>query len=375
MNKSVFFFLLPLLAINSCKKDTRIKVINDDKDVVLELKPSYNNPRNSEGDFVTLKDGRLLFVYTHHTGSSWADDSAAYLAGRYSTDSGKTWHKEERVIVGQEGKMNVMSASLLRLKNGKIALFYMVKNSPVDCKPYMRISDDEGETWGTPINCITNRNGFFVVNNNRVIQLKNGRIILPVALHKEEDEPNRNYLIGKIFTYYSDDNGQTWKSGNMLQNPKNILIQEPGVIELNDGRLLMLLRTNQKRQFYTYSNDHGKSWGVMAPTTLKSPVSPASMARIPSTGDIMVVWNNNDDETPSTRSHRTPFNLAISKDEGKTWGNIKTIEDNKDGMYCYTAIHFIGDHVLLGHCAGLMSRTQGLCVTHITRLSTRWIYN
>ena len=50
---------------------------------VLRLPARANNPRNSEGDFITLKDGRILFVYTHFTGGA-ADHSSAYLAGRYS---------------------------------------------------------------------------------------------------------------------------------------------------------------------------------------------------------------------------------------------------------------------------------------------------
>ena len=32
------------------------------------LPPGPGNPRNSEGDFIELKDGRVLFVYTHFTG-------------------------------------------------------------------------------------------------------------------------------------------------------------------------------------------------------------------------------------------------------------------------------------------------------------------
>lgn len=37
---------------------------------VLQLNPGENNPRNSEGDFVRLKDGRIMFIYTHFTGKS-----------------------------------------------------------------------------------------------------------------------------------------------------------------------------------------------------------------------------------------------------------------------------------------------------------------
>ena len=64
----------------------------DAPEVALNLPPSKDNPRNSEGDFVTLKDGRILFIYTHFTGGG-RDDSSAYLASRVSKDGGKTWSK------------------------------------------------------------------------------------------------------------------------------------------------------------------------------------------------------------------------------------------------------------------------------------------
>src|SRR5687768_7695305 len=54
------------------------------------LPPGPGNPRNSEGAFITLKDGRLLFIYTHFTGGG-SDHAAAHLASRSSRDGGKTW--------------------------------------------------------------------------------------------------------------------------------------------------------------------------------------------------------------------------------------------------------------------------------------------
>src|SRR3954463_12726572 len=71
----------------------------------LTLAPKPGNPRNSEGDFVQLKDGRWLFVYTHFT--SGADDhSKAFLASRESTDGGKSWSAEDQVVVSGEGGFN-----------------------------------------------------------------------------------------------------------------------------------------------------------------------------------------------------------------------------------------------------------------------------
>lgn len=38
---------------------------------IYRIAPSPGNPRNSEGDFVTLKDNKLLFVYSRYTGHIW----------------------------------------------------------------------------------------------------------------------------------------------------------------------------------------------------------------------------------------------------------------------------------------------------------------
>ena len=142
----------------------------------LELPPGPDNPRNSEGAFVTLKDGRVLFVYSHYTAGHGGDHDPAFLAGRISADGGRTWTEKDQVIVENEGGMNVMSVSLLRLQSGEIALFYLLKNSTTDCRPVMRISKDEGKTWGEPVLCITDQVGYYVLNNDRAIQLKSGRL-------------------------------------------------------------------------------------------------------------------------------------------------------------------------------------------------------
>jgi len=37
----------------------------------FEIPHGEGNPRNSEGSFVTLKDGRILFAYTQYDGETW----------------------------------------------------------------------------------------------------------------------------------------------------------------------------------------------------------------------------------------------------------------------------------------------------------------
>jgi hypothetical protein len=102
-------------------------------------------------------------------------------------------------------------------------------------------------------------------------------------------------------------------------------------------------------------------------------MSPASIKRIPSTGDLLLVWNNSPG-SPVDTGKRTPLNTAVSKDEGKTWENIKTIEANPDGWYCYTAIEFVDDQVLLAHSADNLKTGNGLETLQITRFPVSWLY-
>lgn len=149
----------------------------------LELPPSPGNPRNSEGAFLKLRDGRIIYAYSRYCGDSKSDHAAAEIAARYSSDNGATWTKEDEILVKNEGGMNVMSVSLLRLQNGEIALFYLVKNSLSDCRPVMRRSSDEGKTWSESVSCIPDETGYFVLNNDRVIQLRDGRLLFAVSGH------------------------------------------------------------------------------------------------------------------------------------------------------------------------------------------------
>lgn len=343
----------------------------------LRLPPGPGNPRNSEGDFVRLRDGRLLFVYSHFTGGG-DDNATACLASRESRDGGVTWTTEDRVVVPNEGGMNVMSVSLLRLADGRLALFYCRKNSETDCRPVLRYSSDEAQTWSDATVCIPDDQvGYYVLNNDRAVQLSSGRVVLPLALHRRPDWPTADWD-GTLMCYLSDDVGRSWRVSKdthqvMDAEGKRVTAQEPGVIQLKDGRLLMFARTKAGCQYLSYSPDGGDTWTVPEPSNIFSPCSPATIERIPSTGDLVLVWNDHEKITPELRDKRTPLNVAISKDEGRTWQNTKILEDDPQGWYCYTAVEFVGDQVLLGYCS-TDATFKHLRQTKLARFPVSWLY-
>jgi hypothetical protein len=354
--------------------------------IVLELYHKDNNARNSEGAFATLKDGRILFVYSHYYAADWDDGALARLCGRYSSDGGRTWTADDVVVVENEGKCNVMSVSLLWLQDGRLALWYARKDDIDNCHLYMRTSLD-GIIWSEPTCCIP-APGYFVVNNDRVVQLCSGRLIVPAAYHRNPLPPNADpanpYASfdgrGIAIWFISDDAGATWRESKdwwALPLRSESGLQEPGVVELGDGRLYCYCRTDVGYQYEMYSEDSGDTWTAPVPSAFQAPCAPLCIKRIPSTGDLLAVWNDHsgklapvqtDEEIVGQSWGRTPLACAISQDEGATWTHLKLLEDDPRRGFCYTAIHPTDDAVLFAYCCGGAGKSivlQDLCVRRV----------
>ena len=151
--------------------------------VVQELMPDNEagNPRNSEGTFLeTEKDG-ILFVYSRFRGSNPADHAYADLCLMRSADGGRTFGEGEIILTCEgEGGVNMMSPSLLQMENGEIGLFYLVRMTYTMTRIFLRRSADGGRTWGERVLC-SPQDDFFVVNNDRVVRLHTGRIIIQIG--------------------------------------------------------------------------------------------------------------------------------------------------------------------------------------------------
>ena len=346
--------------------------------VLLTVQPTPDRPRNSEGAFATLRSGRIIFCYSAYYGGKGEDHGPARIAQIQSDDQGLTW-SAPRTIVENEGRYNVMSVSLLRAASGKLHMVYLVKNDWLDCRPYLRTSEDDGATWSSP-RLILQAPGYFVVNNDRLIQTAKGRLILPVAFHRsrgQDPASSRSFDPRSTALWiYSDDDGQKWQEAATwwaMPIRSGSGLQEPGVVERADGTLFSWARTDGGFQYGFESKDGGKVWSAPTPTSLASPVSPASIKRIPGSADLLAVFNDHTGRFPFPKGKRSPLVAAISKDGGATWGHAKLLEADPDGWYCYTAIHFVGEDVLLAYCAGDSAKKTYLNPLRIRKASLAWL--
>jgi sialidase-1 len=309
------------------------------------------NPRNSEAAIIPLKDGSLLLGWTEFYAGIGADHGPARISGKISTDGGRTWG-DKYTLVENDGGCNVMEVNFLRLKNGDIALFHCQKNSEmVDCRIIMRTSSDEGKTWVNPKQ-LSPDGKYTGLTNGRSIRLRSGRIVL------EAWEGDYCYCV------LSDDDGITWRDSQRVK-PAGGACWENACIELKDGRVLMLIRTGQGGQYKSISTDGGETWSEPVPSPLVGTAAPVSISRVPGTGDILAIWNNN----PGAKN-RNPLTSAISKDEGETWINIRNIEDNPDDAWAYPAVTWIANRALVTY----FNYKDGLSLK-LKSLPEDWFYN
>ncbi|MBI4602518.1 MAG: exo-alpha-sialidase, partial [Planctomycetes bacterium] len=175
--------------------------------------------------------------------------------------------------------------------------------------------------------------------------LSSGRILAPVAW-TEDCERADHYV---SLCWISDDGGGTWRRGRGQVDLPRRGAMEPEVLELKDGRLLMILRTQLGHIAASRSSDGGETWSPAEPWGVRSPESPATLRRIPGTGDILLLWNDTYVPGAGHGGRRTPLAAAISKDEGRTWGPARTLEAAPDEGFAYASLAFAGDRALMSY--------------------------
>ncbi len=318
---------------------------------------TQENPRHDHQLIFPLDERRLWLVWCEYytkqksanaeKGRAGISDSVACrISAKISTDGGRSW-AGRFVLQKNEWRHNVKHPNLVRLSDQEILFTYVGWDSEAQRNIFLRRSLDNGETWGEQVQI--SEPGWYCNNADRAIRLSSGRVLLPA-----HGPYAKNYIGGTpyqggdlhSFVFYSDDGFKTWKRSTDSMTAKGRGCHEPTIVELKDGRLFCLLRNTNQRQFFSISEDGGDHWTKPAPTVLNSPESPALVKRIPTTGDLLVLWNN---VASASNWPRIPLTAAISRDEGQTWEKFRDIDNRQDRDAAYPSVIFLDDEALVAY--------------------------
>lgn len=269
------------------------------------------------GPFVELADGRLMTIDRQGM--------------RTSSDDGKTWSEPQPICEGlaglREGK-EPATFYIVRTKSGVLSILFLnattyrfhwdyTINQPKDCRleVWSIRSLDGGKTWIDRQKVLDGYNTNFF----GFIQTTKGRLVA-VFDHLVTD-PGRYVACSLV----SDDDGKTWTRSNLIDlggHGDHSGAMEPTVVELTDGRLLMLIRTHWGRFWEAISEDGGLSWRTIRPSAIAAPSAPGHLVRLRS-GRLFFVYNPPPD--------RQELACVFSEDDGRTWTKPLPIAREKKG--------------------------------------------
>ena len=344
--------------------------------LVHQLPPGKDNPRNSEGSFLRGKHGEILFAYSRYHGESNHDHAACDIALIVSHDEGETWSEPRLIATAAEfGTKNIMSVSAVEQKNGDLAFYFLIKENDFTTTIGRTVSAD-GEHW-TSERCEANfEPHYYVVNNDRIVRLRDGRLVAPAAYLTAEEiqtDPHRPMITTLLV---SDDDGKSfYGSGQLMERQayepdwhRGYL--EPGIIEYSD-RLYLWMRTNLGRQYQAISTGALDAFCPPHVSDFTSPNSPMQIKTFD--GVTYAIYN----PTPRYDGRlenegawgRTPYVLRKSTDDGKSFGALNMIEEDPTRGYCYPAILPTKDRcLLLGYCRGDAVDGNTLCRLGIAKI-------
>jgi hypothetical protein len=262
------------------------------------------------------------------------------MVRKESRDHGRTWG-QPAVLEATDGNgialnRNTAHHSLLRLRSGRLGLIYGGPQARPgrDGTVLYRSSDNGGKTWSPPV---VVEPLFALCRSGSARVLRSGRIVAPTLkwISPAAGPESENEELQFVYSWinYSDDEGQTWRRSlsevyiSLGGGERGFYsFDEPVLEERQDGTLLMVARTQLGRPYQSVSRDGGVSWSNPTPVDVGSSPSPHTLARIPATGDLLLVWNQASTEECLNGLMRHRLSTAVSKDGGGTWAHFRNLE-------------------------------------------------
>ena len=307
--------------------------------IITVSKSTPELPRKSEGDVIELTDRRLLLV-SMEFGGDGSDFATTRFVSHESSDGGRAWGRHRVITETLKGDLNVYSPNLIRAKDGGILLLFMRQHRPGVLTNHVWKSTDEGQTFSPQAEFVAKRD--FALCNATVKRLASGRLLLPA----NPPAPGKPAEAGPYSAtmLYSDDDGTTWQvSESRIELPMRGAM-EPHVEQTANGRVLMVMRNQLGKLYFSQSKDDGATWSPAFASSLTAPESCPELTRIPGTSDLLMIWNNSYD--PNFRSHfgkRSPLTAAVSKDHGNTWQHVRDIETDPTRAFSNPGCRFTRD--------------------------------
>ena len=285
----------------------------------------------------------------------------------HSTDDGKSWGVTKSIanVPGPKTK----NPFALKMKN--VDPKDVTYNNPVliadkdgtlhmlFCLEYERVfyqrSDDDGLTFSQPTEITAAFEAFkkdyawkvLATGPNHSIQLKTGRLVVPVWL--STGEGGNAHRPSVTATVYSDDQGKTWKAGDIAVPCTDDWINpnETVAIELNDGRVMLNVRSESKahRRIIVTSPNGATGWSTPRfDEALLEPICMGGIVRYNHEGKSLILFSNPHNlekakgkAEPGKNRDRKHVSVKISRDEGQTWPVNKLLEDGPS-MYSDIAV-------------------------------------
>jgi len=281
------------------------------------------------GTPLALADGRIAMFHVHGA----VHRQGAYA--RYSTDNGATFGDPRKLFGFPADKGTFMMGAALLSSKGTVHLWGLDYydfdfNDRSKSKSYLwhARSLDGSRTW-QPVQKV-DFGLEYTGSSNNAFELRSGRIIAPVS-----GLSNRRIGPWVSLAPYSDDDGATWNPPRQQITMNTGAIDwyesgaaEPVGIQLRDGRVWLLPRSQDGYQWETFSTDGGLTWTPVRHTRFISNQSAMAVLRLRD-GRLMLSWNSCGAEGLGDvgwgNAERAVMAAAISHDEGKTWSGYREV--------------------------------------------------
>jgi predicted neuraminidase len=202
-------------------------------------------------------------------------------------------------------------------RKGELLLFYKVGPSPSTWWGMLIRSGDGGQTWGEPEKL---PEGILGPIKDKPVLLKDGTLLCPSSTE---------HAGWQVHVEWTKDGGKTWDKTKPLCDGKTQHAIQPTVLQTKTG-LQMLCRTRTPGKILqATSTDQGATWSALEPIDLVNPNSGIDGVTL-NDGRHLLVYNH-------TQRGRSPLNVAVSTDDGKTWQAAAVLETNP-GEYSYPAV-------------------------------------